>query len=616
MHIYHSALPFAPMTPLWKIYRARDYVHEPKVLQGLETQWRSLIRTVQVSSPAMAIEYSHDGSMLAVGGDGYSRLLHSATGERRAKLDSDCGWVVSVSFSCDDQTLATASDNGICLWDINTGSCVAELDIDDAEFCSVAFHPYIKHSLAAGDRLGHIHVWDVRDTSHSTDIDVEESFNCLCWIRRDGSQHVVIGREYSIVEMWDVESSQQVRVFPSPPFHHPRTRVQVVACSHDGQWVASCSSSGGLVIYDTETGAVAHTFKSPQAITSAMFSPTEPILAVGSLSTTIRCFHLESNATVSLDGARDWVRSVAFSPDGRFIASASDDRAINIWETIIDDSSVLLDAHHSRSINDVHFSHDGTLIVSVSEDKTAKVWDASTGTLYTTFKGHKDGVWDATILPDNVHVVSVDSSGTLILWDWRQPEGKVLCSSETWNHPQILPYPRHAHDSVFFSAHKIAKNKHQVNCWFIESLNTDSPRMVLVANGFVPSVVAQIGFRGSTDTRDLKLAVKLSKGKQYLAQWEDPTSVPEKPQELDFVEDTEQSPAEDVSVPLTETVSYQSKDDTWISNGHRWILWVPAVNRGHRAYWHGRKLVMAGNSGRLTLLDFSSVNDDIDSHST
>jgi WD40 repeat protein len=417
-HLYHSALPFAPKTPLWDTYCAQETFLEAQILQGHEPAWTPLIRTVSLPSTGYAAEYSHDGRMLAVGGYNFSQLFLSGTGERLAELESGCGRVVSVSFSCDDRTIATASDGTVRFWDTASGSLITTLVADGAAIWSVDFHPSIGHLLAAGDEVGRVYVWDIRDSSR-TDFNVADSTRRLCWVRQREQKRILVSCK-ARMEMWDVDSLQpeEVQVFSSS---QSDDSVHAVASSDDGSLVASGSFFGELAIYSTNTGEVLHSHEHSDWIRSVAFLPTAPILAFASDQVFI--WFYATDRIVTFTGRSPDVYSVAFSPNGRFIASASEDDTLGIWEVDATDPAPD-DIHHSDSITSVHFSNDGQLVVSASDDETVKVWDTLTGTLCATLKGHTSTVWDAIILPDNVHVVSRDDDSTLMIWDWQK--GKSL----------------------------------------------------------------------------------------------------------------------------------------------------------------------------------------------
>jgi hypothetical protein len=101
----------------------------------------------------------------------------------------------------------------------------------------------------------------------------------------------------------------------------------------------------------------------------------------------------------TLTGNTYGVTSVAFSPDGRLLASGSDDRTIKLWE-VASGSLVRTLSGHTSYVTSVAFSPDGRLLASGSNDETIKLWDVASGSLVRTLTGHTDWVLSVAFSPD------------------------------------------------------------------------------------------------------------------------------------------------------------------------------------------------------------------------
>ncbi|MEH2048127.1 nSTAND1 domain-containing NTPase, partial [Nostoc sp.] len=127
----------------------------------------------------------------------------------------------------------------------------------------------------------------------------------------------------------------------------------------------------------------------------------------------------------TLEGHSSAVRSVAYSPNGHQLASASDDNTIKIWDV---SSGKLLKSltGHSKEVNSVAYSPNGQQLASASRDNTIKIWDVSSQKIIKTLTGHSNEVKSVAYSPNGHQLASSSRDNTIKIWD--VSSGKLLKS--------------------------------------------------------------------------------------------------------------------------------------------------------------------------------------------
>ncbi len=299
--------------------------------------------------------------------------------------------VRAVSFSADGRCVVSGSqDDTIRTWHASTGKELACFQGHKHYVTTVALSPDGRSVLSASDDQT-VRIWDVQTRTtlvrHASDEDNtlhgyfgSDRREMVSWAVAfsPDCRRVVDGSLSGVVRVRDVNTGAELGRF----LGH-RDEVRAVAFARDGRFIAS----GGGSIYGNKD----------YAIRVWEMSRLDPVAYLAG--------H-EKNAT-----------TLAFSPDGQWVVSGSDDSTIRLWD-VRKGTEVMRFPGHSGGVNCVAFSGDGSQIVSGGGmfDVAIRIWDVTSGEQVACLKGHENYLTAVAFSPDDRQIVSSAGDGTVRLW--------------------------------------------------------------------------------------------------------------------------------------------------------------------------------------------------------
>jgi WD40 repeat protein len=235
----------------------------------------------------------------------------------------------------------------------------------------------------------------------------------------DGKQ-IATGGFANNIRLWDSATGQLIRTIPLP------SPIWELAFDPAGGGLASASfdinRSGsadilGMHLWNPSNGVLRWNYKKENRhllVLSVDYSPDGKTIAYGTFDSAL-VLDAETGSLIKSLSIPNHVGDLAFSPDGRLLATASDDRKIRLWRMDNFDLVATLEGH-AGYVNGVAFSPDGKLIVSGSRDKLVGIWDVESRQLLNMLAGHAAEVLRVAINPFGTLIASVSWDGTVRLW--------------------------------------------------------------------------------------------------------------------------------------------------------------------------------------------------------
>ncbi len=347
-----------------------------------------------VDSGVNDLVFSPDGRLLAAGDGDNVRLFDATTGQSLQSLNGNVYAVGNIAFNSDGTILAAGSyDHTIVLWDPATGQKITEWStgqsssVEDA-ITDLAFSPDGK-IVASSNNAGNLFLWDVTtQTLIGTPLGGASAGEVLSIVFNPDGKAITSANRAGNIIVWDVIP----RLSSARRLTGHTEAVTTVAFSQDGTMLASGSYDHNIILWDVSTGQplaeplTGHTDR----VTDLTFSPDGKLLASAGCGEmqSFNCIEGEilfwDIASLQLVGEpwaahTNYVSSIAYSPDGKILASAGYDQNVILWDVATGEPIGQPLAEHKNPIIGIAFSKDGKTLASWDTQGTIILWDVAAG---------------------------------------------------------------------------------------------------------------------------------------------------------------------------------------------------------------------------------------------
>jgi WD40 repeat protein len=408
-----------------------------------------------------SVDFSPDGKLLALAGqNNHAVHVYEFPSLRRLRtLWGHAGILYHVAFSPDGRRLASAgSDGNICLRTLDDPDQTVTLMGHDDQVMTVAFSPDGK-TLASGSADGTVRLWNATTNSQPQSLFYVDNWVYHVAFSPDSKYAAVLSAaNSSALTLWDVAAGREIdhadfpTADPSQVSFSPDSKA-VCASSHGQtsfyrvpslQWItnevadrfifahdgsfAIVIRDGNIMRRDLATGAETVLGFQSGGLWSVVLSPDGRTLAlVAAFSKTISLWNTaEPGQPAYLNGHTLPVDGVAFSPDGKLLASSSWDGSVLLRDVAARRSLMSLRGHTGNT-QDVAFSPDGRTLASCADDSTVKLWNLASLQEATTLHGHRGPVSAIAFSPDGKHLAS---AGGWAVRFWHAPTFAEIAAAD------------------------------------------------------------------------------------------------------------------------------------------------------------------------------------------
>ncbi|HUE69396.1 MAG TPA: serine/threonine-protein kinase [Pirellulaceae bacterium] len=394
-----------------------------------DTAARTARKTLRRHTGAViGVAFSPAGDRIAsVSWDGSVKLWDAASGELVLQ-QGHAGQASSVAFTADGKSLLTGGDDGqVAIWDLAAPAEPLVLKGHQRWIRSLAFSRD-NRSLAVASADGTASLWRLRELVERIVLQAENRTERPSWMARNnvddpdrlmgivfssGDQRVIAADYGGRIRGWDLRDP-----FDRVLFEPAEGPVWSLAISVDGTTLAAAGyTSNAIVLWDVASGTKKSVLRGHgERVWSVVFSPDGKTVASAANDRTIRLWDVVSGKErLAIPLPASFPFALAWSPDGTRLAVSGDDRLVRLWD-VGTRRELARFGQHPAAVRSLAYFPDGRTLASGSDDGTVRLWDLATGQERASLRIPGSSVWSVAVSPDGQTIAAGDGDGTIIVW--------------------------------------------------------------------------------------------------------------------------------------------------------------------------------------------------------